>query len=138
MWVLYALGASAAIAASDLFRKLGSNLNDPFLNNLIFQIGSVSMAISLWLLFSRKFEPNTRGIAYALAGGMLVSIFTALFFKALANGPGISVVAPFVRVGGIVLVVIFGVLLFREKITWGMGAGIVLALSGVYLIFSGK
>ena len=137
-WLIYVLGAISALAISDLLRKLGSNLNDPFLNNLIFQIGSVSMAIVLWIFFSRKFESNTRGIMYAITGGILVSVFTVFFFKSLAVGPGVSTVVPIVRIGALLLVVLAGLLLFSEKFTWSLGCGLVLAVGGVYLVLLGK
>ena len=137
-WILYALGAIAAVTVSDLFRKLGSSLQDPFFSNLVFQGASVIMAILLWLVFSRRFEYNNKGVLYAFIGGLLISVFTAFLFKALEIGPGVSTVMPVVRVGGVLLVAILGVLLFGEKLTWSIGIGIFLAASGVYLIFSGK
>ena len=137
-WVFYALGAIVSVAISDMFRKLGSNLHDAFLSNLIFQIGSVTMAVTLWLLFSRRLEDNAWGLTYALIGGMLVSIFTAFVFKALEIGPGVSVVMPVIRVGGVMLVAILGVLVFGEKMSTSLALGILLSVTGVYLIFSGK
>src|SRR4051812_985918 len=98
-WLIFALGAISTGAVSDLFRKLGSNLKDPFLSNLIFQVGSVTTAIILYLLFSRKIEGNSQGILYALIGGILISIFTTFSFKALAGGPGVSTVIPVIRIG---------------------------------------
>ena len=137
-WILFALGAISAVAVSDLFRKLGSNLKDPFLSNLIFQVGSLTMAVALWLIFSRKFESGTTGMVYALIGGFLISIFTTFTFKALELGPGVSTVIPVIRVGGVVLVAALGIILFRDKLTWNLMTGMILAVSGVYLIFSGK
>ena len=137
-WILYALGAIAAVAISDLFRKLGSSLQDPFFSNLVFQGASVGMAVLLWLLFSRRFEYTNKGVLYVLIGGLLISVFTAFLFKALEVGPGVSTVIPIVRVGGVLLVAICGILLFGEKLTWSIGIGILLAASGVYLIFAGK
>lgn len=137
-WIFYALGAMSVVAASDLFRKLGSNLKDPFLSNLIFQLGSVSMALAMWMLFSRKFENNTEGVIYALIGGILVSVFTALTFKALEIGPGVSMVMPAIRIGGVLLVAILGILIFKDRITWNLALGICVSLVGVYLIFNGK
>ena len=97
------------------------------------------MAVILWLLFSRKLDTgNAVGVLYALIGGFLVSLFTAFVFKALEIGPGVSTVMPVVGVGGVVLVAILGVLIFEEKLTWSLVAGVVLATGGVYLIFSGK
>jgi uncharacterized membrane protein len=136
-WIIFALGAMSAAAVSDLFRKLGSNLKDPFFSNLIFQAGSITTAIILYLLFSRKLEGNPRGMLYALIGGILISIFTTFTFKALSLGT-VSTVIPVIRVGGVLLVAILGVILFRDKLTWSLILGIILASSGVYLIFSGK
>lgn len=134
-WIVYALGAISAVAVSDMFRKLGSNLKDPFLSNLVFQLGSITMAVTMYLLFSRKWDVNSRGVIYALVGGVLVSIFTTFSFKALETGPGVSTVIPVIRVGGVLLVSILGVLIFKDKLTWNLLVGIVLAGTGVYLIF---
>ena len=137
-WIIYALGAISTGAISDLFRKLGSNLKDPFLSNLIFQLGSFTTAIILYILFSRKFEGNPQGMTYALIGGIFISIFTAFSFKALADGPGISTVIPVVRIGVVLLVVILGIILFKDKLTWNIILGIILASLGVYLLFLNK
>jgi uncharacterized membrane protein len=137
-WIIFAVGAMMAAAASDMFRKIGSNLSDPFLANLYSQIGSLSMAIILFLIFSRKFENNFQGAGSAVLAGVLISVSTALFFKALSGGPGVSTVAPVIRVGGVLLVAIFGIIIFREKLTWNIVMGIILASSGVYLLFSNK
>jgi uncharacterized membrane protein len=134
MWVLYGLGATFAIAMSDVYRKLSSNFTDPYLNNLVFQIGSIGMAIALWLFYSRKAEQDSLSVVYALAGGMFVSVFTALFFKALSMGPGISTVAPVVRIGGLVVVVLLGVFFLREKVTLGAGLGMSLAVAGLIIM----
>jgi uncharacterized membrane protein len=137
-WLIYALGAISAGAASDLFRKLGANLKDPFLSNLVFQLGALTTAIVLYMLFSRKLEGNPEGIKYALIGGILISIFTTFSFKALADGPGVSTVIPVIRVGVVILVVILGILLFKDKLTWNLISGIVLASLGIYLISLNK
>lgn len=134
-WIWYAIGAITAGAFSDLFRKLGSNLKDPFFSNLVFQTASFTMAIVLFMLFSKQTENNSRGILYAVIGGLLISLFTTFTFKALSSGPGVSTVIPIIRVGAVLLVSILGVLLFRDKLTWNLALGVILACAGVYLIF---
>ncbi|HSA83301.1 MAG TPA: EamA family transporter [Patescibacteria group bacterium] len=137
-WIIFALGAIGAGAISDLFRKLGSNLRDPFLSNLLFQGAGFATAIILYFIFSRKLEGNPYGILYAAIGGIFISIFTALSFKALSDGPGVSTVMPVLRIGVVLLVVILGILLFREKLTWNIVLGVLLAGSGVYILFLNK
>lgn len=136
-WIFYALGAISAVTVSDLFRKLGSNLKDPFLSNLIFQVGSVITAFTLYILFSRKIEGNPKGMAFAFLGGLLISIFTTFTFKALSLGP-VSTVIPVVRVGGVLLVAALGIILFREKFTLNIALGILLSCIGLYLLFTTK
>ncbi len=136
-WILYALGAISAVAVSDLFRKLGSNLKDPFLSNVIFQLGSFLTAITLYLLFSRKLEGNPKGMIFAVIGGVLISIFTTFSFKALSLGP-VSTVIPVIRVGGVLLVTILGIILFKEKLTLNLVIGVLVSALGLYLIFSSR
>jgi transporter family protein len=137
-WIIFALGAISSGAISDLFRKLGSNLKDPFLSNLVFQVGSLTTAIILYMIFSRKIEGNSRGILYALIGGIFISIFTTFSFKALASGPDVSTVIPVIRIGVVILVILLGIILLKDKITWNLVTGIILATVGVYLISLAK
>src|SRR6185369_6636444 len=137
-WIIFALGAIGAGAISDLFRKRGSNLKDPFLSNVIFQAASFATALILYFLFSKKLEGNPQGMLYALIGGVLISIFTTFSFKALSDGPNVSTVIPVIRIGVVLLVVILGVLIFKDKLTWNIIFGILLASTGVFLLSLNK
>jgi uncharacterized membrane protein len=139
-WIIFTIGAVAAGALADIFRKYGSTINDPFLNNLVFQAAAFITAFVLYMIFSRKAIPeaHTNIMPYIIVGGLFVSLFTTFFFKALTLGPGVSTVAPIVRAGGIITVAILGLILFHEKLTWNLTAGIVLASVGIYLLFLNK
>jgi uncharacterized membrane protein len=139
-WIIFTIGAVASGALADIFRKYGSVINDPFLNNFIFQAAAFITAFILYMLFSRKAVPDTHSsiIPYIIVGGLCVSLFTTFFFKSLTLGPGVSVVAPIVRAGGIITVAVLGIILFQEKLTWSLAAGIVLATAGIYLMFLNK
>ena len=137
-WIIYTIGAIAAGALADLFRKFGSAIDDPFLNNLIFQLGAVVMAFMLYIFFSRKPIPHNNIMIVIFVGGFFVSLFTTLFFKSLSLGPGVSTVAPIVRAGGIITVALLGVIILHEKLTWNLAAGIFFACIGIYLMFLNK
>lgn len=137
-WIIFALGAIVTQAGSDIFRKLASSLKDPFFLNLVFQSGAFIMAIILYMSFSRKSFVNSQELTYAFIGGILISIFTTLFFKAIALGPGIATVSPAIRIGAVALVAIAGLIIFREKLTWNLVLGIIFASTGVYLLFLNK
>lgn len=137
-WIIYTIGAIAAGAMADLFRKFGSAIDDPFLNNLIFQLGAVVMAFVLYMLFSRKPIPHNQLMLVIFVGGFFVSLFTSFFFKALSIGPGVSTIAPIVRAGGVITVALLGVILLHEKLTWNLVAGVIFASIGIYLMFLNK
>lgn len=136
-WIIYALGAIVSLGIADFFRKLGA-LKDPFVSNLLFQGAGFATGIILFLLFSKKFEGSSQGMLYAIIGGIFISIFTAFSFKALTTGPGVSTVMPVMRVGGVILVAALGIILLREKLTWNIVIGMVLACTGLFLLFSNK
>lgn len=136
-WIVYALIAIAIVGVSDIFRKLGSNLKDPIFSNFVFQAGSFFAATALFLT-SRKVVNDKQSIVYALIGGILISLFTLFSFKALSTGPGVSVVMPVLRIGGISLVVLLGVFVLKEKLSLQTVFGFVLSTMGIYLLFSNK
>jgi uncharacterized membrane protein len=134
-WIFYAIAAIGAGGLADFFRKFGSAVKDPFLDNLIFQAAAFISAIVLYMLFSRKAVPDGNVMTYVIAGGICISIFTTLFFKTLSIGPGVSVVAPIVRAGALILIAILGVVILHEKFTWHLIAGIALTSLGIYMMF---
>ena len=78
-WIIYALIAIALIGVSDLFRKLASDIKDPIFTNLVFQIRAFAATIVMFSL-SRKVVNNSKGILFALVGGVLVAVFLAVSF----------------------------------------------------------
>lgn len=134
-WIWYAITAIGFGALSDLFRKFGSAVKDPFLDNLVFQTAAFMSAIVLYILFSRKPVPNDNTMTYVILGGICISLFTTFFFKTLTVGPGISVVAPIIRAGALILVALLGVILLHERLTWNLLTGIIFACIGIYLMF---
>lgn len=135
-WISYAIIAIIIVGFSDVFRKLASGLKDPFFTNLVFQFGSITAAIILFLLFSRKTQYDPKLLSFAFIGGLLISTFTLFSFKALSAGPGVSTVMPVLRIGGIMLVVLLGIFLLKEQFTLQKFAGLVLSFAGVYLLFA--
>ncbi len=135
-WWVYTLLALTALGTADFFRKLASNIKDPVFTNLLFQTGAFTVALLLFL-FHRKTAGDTHSVVYALIGGALISIFSLVSFKALSLGP-VSLVWPAIRVGGLVFVVILGVFLLKEKLSFQTILGFTFAVIGLYLLLSHK
>ncbi len=130
--------AIGLMAVSDLFRKIASNLKDPLFANLVFQTSAWIIAVLLYLVFSRKIENNPKDIMSGIIGGATICIFTIISFKTLAIGPGVSVVMPALRIGGVTLVALLGIIILKEKLSIQSVAGMILSAVGIYLLFSNK
>lgn len=137
-WIVYTLIAIGIVGVSDIFRKLASNLKDPFFTNLVFQLAATTTAIITYLVFSRKIENNPREIIFAILGGATIATFSLFSFKALATGPGVSIVMPVMRIGGIAFLVVLGIVILSERITAQTLLGLILSFIGIYLLIANK
>lgn len=135
-WWMYTVMAIAVLGTADFFRKLASGIKDPVFTNLLFQAGAFTAAIIIFMMH-RKTAGDSQSIAYALIGGALISIFSLISFKALSLGP-VSVVWPAIRVGGLAFVVILGIFILREKLSFQTVLGFAFATIGIYLLLSHK
>lgn len=123
---------------ADLLRKLtiGSNFQ---IMSLAFNFGTIlaPLAIIFYTLTKKNpFKYSFPHLGIAFLGGTLAGLGGLLLFYALFKGAGISTIIPTIRILSIVLVAIGGVLLFGEPITFKFVSGLVLALSGVYLLLA--
>ncbi|OGG21665.1 hypothetical protein A3D03_01535 [Candidatus Gottesmanbacteria bacterium RIFCSPHIGHO2_02_FULL_40_13] len=136
--MFYSLIAIGIVGISDIFRKLASNLKDPFFTNLVFQLSATTFTIITYFIFSRKVENNPKDIVFAILGGITIAAFSLFSFKALSTGPGASVVIPVLRIGGIALLVVLGIVVLKEKLSLQTFIGLIFSSIGIYLLFSNK
>ena len=137
-WIFYSLIAIGIVGISDIFRKLASNLKDPFFTNIVFQLSATTFTIITYFIFSRKVENNPKDIVFAILGGITIAAFSLFSFKALSTGPGASVVIPVLRIGGIALLVVLGIVVLKEKLSLQTFIGLIFSSIGIYLLFSNK
>jgi uncharacterized membrane protein len=52
----------------------------------------------------------------------------------MTAGPGVSTVMPIVRMGGMMIAVIVGILVLKEKVTIHLLLGILFSCVGIYLL----
>ena len=138
-YVLWALIGMSAYSFTTLFVKLAERAGMP--SFAVLAVATVMVAIFvLAITFARgEVAPlvaqfGGRGMLFALAAGITLTIAVSSLFHALSLGPA-TVVVPLYGmfiVGGAVL----GVLVLHEPVTWQKAAGLVAAAAGVYLIAS--
>jgi drug/metabolite transporter (DMT)-like permease len=138
-WISYALGTAVALATADFCIKIASGKISNSLG-LLFYGSCTFLTGVIWVLLDR-----TRGVdLYAQPVGMLAAAGVGVAFSAVTiglyitfgAGAPISLVSPIVRLVGLLIASIAGILLLHEPLTIRYITGMVLAFSGVALIIT--
>jgi len=138
-WIPFALAAMAAVAAADLFIKLAAGKLSNSMAMLIY--GSCTFLFSLgWVLWQRaagvpQFAQPV-GFLAALGVGLAFSAATLTLYLTFGAGAPVSVASPAIRLGALLLASLIGLTVLGEPLTWRYAIGVVLAVSGVYLIIT--
>jgi uncharacterized membrane protein len=136
-WMAYAIVAAAALAAADVFVKLAAGRLPNSLGTLIY--GAVAFGVGLsWFLTERTRgsleRASTAGVIYALGVGVAFSAVAVALYGAFRAGAPLSVTSPLVRLSGLIVASLCGVLIWNEPLTPRYVLGLGLATAGVYLI----
>jgi uncharacterized membrane protein len=135
-WLPYALLCSVFLASADFFVKLASNRISSSMGMLVY--GATTFAFGLtWVGYLRLTKQpllvTQQGVLYALAVGVAFSAVTLLLYVTFAR-VGVSLGSPTIRVMGILIASLLGILLLREPFTWRYLIGLTLTVAGVALI----
>ncbi len=135
-WLPYALICSIFLALADFFVKLASNKISASLGMFIY--GATTFLISLAWIAYVKLTGQTllitkAGLWYSLAVGVSFTGVTLLLYVTFAR-VSVSVGSPTIRVIGIVLASLLGILILREPFTWRYLLGVILTIAGIALI----
>ena len=135
-WLPYALACSVFLAAADFFIKLATNKISSSMGMFVY--GATTFTIGLiWVLYLKATGQSliiTRpGLLYASAAGVAFSLVTILLYLTFAH-ISVSLGSPTIRVMGIVIASLLGILLLHEPITWRYVLGVLLTITGVTLI----
>ena len=138
-WMLYAVIAAVALAAADVFIKLAAGKLPNSLGTLLY--GAVAFSVGLsWVVADRvrgNVEPVTAaGIVYALGVGVSFSAVTVALYAAFRAGADLSLMSPVVRLSGVIVASLCGLLIWSEPVTPRYAAGLLLTVAGLYLIVS--
>jgi drug/metabolite transporter (DMT)-like permease len=135
-WIPYALLCSIFLASADFFVKLASNKISSSMGMLIY--GATTFTVGLtWVGYLKVTKQplliTQQGLLYSLAVGIAFSVVTLLLYLTFAR-ISVSIGSPTIRVMGILLASIFGILLLHEPFTWRYLFGLILTVAGVALI----
>ena len=135
-WIPYALLCSIFLASADFFVKLASNKISSSMGMLIY--GATTFTVGLtWVGYLKVTKQplliTQQGLLYSLGVGIAFSVVTLLLYLTFAR-ISVSIGSPTIRVMGILIASMFGILLLHEPFTWRYLLGLILTVAGVVLI----
>lgn len=137
--VQYASATAVGLATADVFIKLAVGKISNSLALLLY--GSCAFLSGLgWVVLQRArsvpMHAQMSGVLAALVVGVSFSFVTFGLYTTFRAGAPISVASPLIRLGGLLLASLAGLVLWQEPITWRYVIGMLLACSGLYLIIT--
>lgn len=138
-WIPFALGTAVALATADFCIKLASGKISSSLGLLIY--GTCTFLTGLtWVIIDKsrgiELEAQTNGVIAATGVGVAFSAVTIGLYITFGAGAPVSLASPVVRLGGLLIASMAGLVLLNEPLTWRYVLGVVLALGGVCLIIT--
>jgi len=135
-WFPYALLCSLVLASADFFVKLASNKISASMGMFIY--GATTFTVGLiWVSYLKLTKQplliTWPGLLYSIAVGIAFSSVTILLYLTFARVE-VSIGSPTIRVMGILLASMLGILLLHEPFTWRYLFGMILTVVGVALI----
>ena len=135
-WLPYALVCSIFLASADFFVRLASTKISSSMGMLVY--GATTFTVGLtWVGYLKVTKQplliTQQGLLYSLAVGIAFSVVTLLLYLTFAR-ISVSIGSPTIRVMGILIASMFGILLLHEPFTWRYLLGLILTVAGVALI----
>ncbi|WP_338869111.1 DMT family transporter [Spirosoma sp. SC4-14] len=131
-WILYSIAAAFFWGTWGVVAKLISDQVSPFTNHVLFSIGML-LTLPLVIKKVRITTPNRKGILWGLVAGVLAVIGNVAVYQAFTSGGLAAIVIPVTNLYPLVTIGI-ALLVFREKLNWVNGIGILLAIPAVVML----
>ena len=136
-WIPYLLATGLALGLADFCVKLAAKRVSNGTGFLLFGICTFAFSSSwfLWQRFHRVEQLVTpTGIVLGTAAGIGFSLVTLGLYASFGAGAPISVASPGIRVCGLLIASFLGLMILREPMSWRYALGLLLAVSGIFLI----
>lgn len=131
-WILYSIAAAFFWGTWGVVAKLISDQVSPFTNHVLFSIGML-LTLPLVVKKVRATPPNRKGISWGLVAGGLAVAGNVAVYQAFSTGGLAAIVIPVTNLYPLVTIAI-ALFLFKEKLNWINGIGILLAIPAVVML----
>ena len=138
-WLIFPAGAALSVAAADFFLKLASSRISSNLVAFIYSLMTLVVPTVLLLVArarGEEFSYTREGVIFAMLMGIAFSAVVVFLNLTFASGVNLSVGTPVIRLAGIMIASLLGILVFGEPISWRYVFGFGLAIAGLYFIIT--
>lgn len=134
--ILLFLTGMFVIGFADLAIKQTSGKITPALGTLIYALVAIlpPLVWTIWTLAHPPFVITSEGVFWSICTGLAFGVFTGIVFLIFAQGINLSIGSPVLRMGGIAVASLFGIIIFREGVNLQYAIGFVLTVVGILLI----
>jgi bacterial/archaeal transporter family protein len=135
-WLPYALACSIFLAGADFFVKLAANKISSSMGMFVY--GATTFLVGLlWVGYLKVTDQplliTPAGLLYSIAVGLSFSFVTILLYLTFAH-VSVSLGSPTIRLAGILIASLLGILILGEPFTWRYALGILLTILGIVLV----
>ena len=136
-WFWYAIGAAILYGLHQIFTKMASAGISDGLGGFVVE-GTAAVTILVYLAFLKfggqwNQTVSMSGVFYSVLTGICVGVGTLFFFLLFQKGGPLSAV-PMILAGGAAIMAVAGIAFFREPVSWQRLLGVVLAITGLFLL----
>jgi drug/metabolite transporter (DMT)-like permease len=131
-WIYYSIAAALFWGVWGIVAKLISEDVNPYTNHVLFTVGML-FTIPFVMGKIRKEKPIRKGIIWGIISGILAVIGNVAVFQSFSSGGLAAIVIPLTNLYPLVTIII-ALLIFKEKLNWLNGIGILIAIPAVIML----
>jgi uncharacterized membrane protein len=131
-WIYYSIAAALFWGVWGVVAKLISEDVNPYANHVMFTVGML-FTLPLVLGKIRKEKPIRKGVIWGIVSRILAVTGNVAVFQAFSSGGLAAIVIPLTNLYPLVTIGI-ALLVFKEKLNWLNGIGILLAIPAVIML----
>jgi drug/metabolite transporter (DMT)-like permease len=131
-WIYYSIAAALFWGVWGIVAKLISEDVNPYTNHVLFTVGML-FTIPFVMGKIRKEKPIRKGIIWGIISGILAVIGNVAVFQSFSSGGLAAIVISLTNLYPLVTIII-ALLIFKEKLNWLNGIGILIAIPAVIML----
>ncbi len=135
-WAIFVALTVMGSLGFHIFSRYAKGNIDPLLAVVICNGAAFAICLAAYLIYSGTefVKPSNSGLIFSVLAGVFVGLANFSVFAMYKSGLSVSIAVPMTRAAVAMGAVVFGILLFSEKLTLANAAGIILSVISLVLL----